>query len=150
MLRYELETALLRGELPLDDLPAAWNAKMREYLGVEPESDALGVLQDVHWSGGAFGYFPTYTLGAMMAVQLFEAARADLPTLDADIEAGHFTPLREWLRAKVHSKGSLLPSADALLESATGRPLQPAVFLASLSRKYRELYGLPVDAPTAC
>ena len=149
VLRYELETALLRGELPLDGLPAAWNAKMREYLGVEPESDALGVLQDVHWSGGAFGYFPTYTLGAMMAVQLFEAARADLPTLDADIEVGRFAPLREWLRAKVHSKGSLLPSADALLESVTGRPLQPAVFLASLSRKYSELYGLTVDAPTA-
>lgn len=81
-----------------------------------------------------------------MAVQLYEAARADLPALDADVAAGRFSPLREWLRGKVHSKGSLIDSADALLESATGRPLQPAAFLAHLSAKYRELYAVPAGA----
>ena len=142
ILRYELETALLAGSISVAELPAAWNAKMKSYLGVEPENDAQGVLQDVHWSAGAIGYFPTYSLGAMMAVQLFDSARADLPTLDTDIAAGRFAPLREWLRAKVHSKGSLLPTADELMVSATGSPLKPAVFLDFLRAKYSAIYKL--------
>ena len=142
ILRYELETALLAGTISLEELPAKWNAKMESYLGVTPPDDAQGVLQDVHWSAGAVGYFPTYSCGAMMAVQLFDAARADLPELDADIAAGRFAPLREWLRLKVHSKGSLLPTADELMVSATGSPLRPAVFLDFLRTKYRSIYQL--------
>jgi carboxypeptidase Taq len=149
ILRYELEAPLLRGDLSLDALPGAWNAKMQAYLGVTPADDAQGVLQDVHWSSGAVGYFPTYTLGAMMAVQLYEAAQAELLGLDGDIAAGRFGRLRDWLRAKVHSKGSLLPSADALLRSATGRELEPTVFLGHLRRKYAELYGLPATSERA-
>jgi carboxypeptidase Taq len=142
ILRYELETALLAGTISVEELPAAWNAKMKEYLGVEPENDAQGVLQDVHWSAGAIGYFPSYSLGAMMAVQLFDSARTDLPTLDADISAGRFAPLREWLRAKVHCKGSLLPTADELMVSATGSPLKPAIYLNFMRAKYSDIYAL--------
>jgi len=141
ILRYELESALVRGQLSVAELPAAWNAKMESYLGVTPPTNREGCLQDVHWSSGAFGYFPTYTLGAMMAVQIFDAARAALPTLDADIEAGRFAPLREWLRANVHSKGSLYPSADELMIAATGSPLRPEVYLDFMRKKYAELYA---------
>jgi carboxypeptidase Taq len=142
ILRYELESALVKGTIAVEDLPRLWNERMQSYLGVTPDSDAQGVLQDVHWSAGAFGYFPTYSLGAMMAVQLFEAAKKDMPTLDADIAAGRFSPLREWLRVKIHSKGSLYPTLDELLIAATGEPLRPEVFLAHLERKYKALYKL--------
>ena len=142
ILRYELESGLVKGDLAVEDLPRLWNERMQAYLGVTPDSDAQGVLQDVHWSAGAFGYFPTYSLGAMMAVQLFETAKKDMPTLDADIAAGRFAPLREWLRVKIHSKGSLYPTLDELLIAATGEPLRPEVFLAHLERKYRDIYQL--------
>ncbi len=142
ILRYELESALLAGSITVEDLPKLWNDKMRSYLGCTPDNDAQGVLQDVHWSAGAIGYFPTYTLGAMMAVQLFAAAKKELPTLDADLEAGRFAGLREWLRVKVHALGSLHPTADELMISATGEPLRPEVFLAFLREKYTEIYKL--------
>ena len=96
----------------------------------------------VHWSAGAFGYFPTYSLGAIMAVQLFDAAKRDMPQLEEDIACGRFAPLREWLRAKVHVVGSLHPTMDQLLVAATGEPLKPEVFLAFLKQKYGEIYKL--------
>ena len=142
IMRYELESALLRGELSVDDLPKAWNDKMLSYLGATPPSDKEGVLQDIHWSSGAFGYFPTYSLGAMMAVQIFDAARSAMPTLDDDIAAGRFAPLRQWLLEHIHSKGSLFPSADELLISATGAPLKPEIFLAHMRAKYSDIYQL--------
>jgi len=142
ILRYELESSLLRSDISVEDLPRLWNARMQEYLGVTPDNDAQGVLQDVHWSAGAIGYFPTYSLGAMMAVQLFDAAKKAMPNLEDDIAAGRFAPLREWLRVAIHSKGSLHPTLDELLISATGEPLRPEVFLAFLKRKYGEIYKL--------
>lgn len=142
LLRFELEKDLIDGKLKVEDLPAAWNAKALEYLGEAPPDDAQGVLQDTHWSGGAMAYFPTYSLGAAMAVQIFEAAKKDLPDLDAQIARGEFAPLKAWLRDKVHRKGSFYPSADALLESATGKPLDVKIFLKYLRDKYRKLYGL--------
>ena len=100
MLRLELEIALLEGSLAVKDLPQAWNQRMREYLGVLPPNDALGVLQDVHWSGGSFGYFPTYALGNLVSVQLWEVIQKDLPDLDSQIAQGEFSELLAWLRQK--------------------------------------------------
>lgn len=135
ILRYRLEKALIAGEMPLSDLPAAWNAGMRDLLGIEPPDDRLGCLQDVHWPSGGWGYFPTYTLGAMTAAQIFEAAcRAEPETLPA-IGRGDFTPLVGWLRTHIHSQGSLYET-DELLTRATGRPLDANVFKSHLRRRY--------------
>jgi len=142
ILRFEIERGLIDGSVEVDDVPALWNSKMKEYLGVEPKDDAEGCLQDIHWSMGALGYFPTYSLGAMSAVQIFEAAKKDLPTLDEDIANGDFAALRIWLNEKVHSLGSLYPKADDLLEAITGKPLDPDLFLKYLEDKYSDIYKL--------
>jgi carboxypeptidase Taq len=135
ILRYRLEQALLGGELEVADLPGAWNDGMAELLGVVPPSDREGVLQDIHWPTGAFGYFPCYTLGALIAAQLFEALVAALPDLPARIGRGDFGRLIGWLRANIHQQGSLLATQE-LLTAATGRPLTPQPFLAHLERRY--------------
>ncbi|MBT5572028.1 MAG: carboxypeptidase M32 [Alphaproteobacteria bacterium] len=135
VLRYRLERALLFGDLPLGDLPGAWNDGMRDLLGIAPPDDRLGCLQDVHWPSGAFGYFPTYTLGAMAAAQLYGAAQRDLPNLAEDISAGQLSPLIGWLRTHVHGQGSFC-SAEELLTAATGEPLNPQVFLDHLRHRY--------------
>jgi len=140
ILRFEIEKALVEGTLEVEDVPKVWNEGMKKYLGVEPADDAEGCLQDLHWSMGAIGYFPTYTIGAMAAVQIFEAAKGELPSLDEDIAAGNFAPLRQWLQKKVHGVGSLYPTADDLLKVVTGKALDPKVFLRYIEGKYRELY----------
>ena len=137
ILRYRLERAMLGGDLALADLPAAWNDGMAALIGVRPPTDREGCLQDVHWPGGAWGYFPTYTLGAMAAAQLFEAACRAEPNLLPALGQGDFTPLVGWLRRHVHERASLL-STDALMTEATGRPLDAAVFKAHLARRYLE------------
>ena len=106
LLRFELERALLHGDLACADLPGAWRDRMQAYLGVAPPDDAQGCLQDVHWSGGAIGYFPTYTLGNLYAAQFFAAATSQIPGLEDGIRRGEFAPLREWLLAKIHRQGS--------------------------------------------
>lgn len=145
--KLQLELALVNGDISVAELPGMWREKMKSYLGVEPSNDAQGVLQDIHWSAGLIGYFPTYSLGAMMAVQLFEAAKKSIPNLEAEIAAGNFKGLREWLKEKVHSKGSLYASADELMISATGEPLRPSVFLAYLKQKYSSIYKLGLPPP---
>jgi carboxypeptidase Taq len=135
MLRYRLERAILAGDLALADLPGAWNDGMRELLGVVPPDDALGCLQDIHWPDGGWGYFPTYTLGALAAAQLFAAARAANPGLLASIGAGDFAPLLGWLRENVHAKGSVA-STDEILTTATGSALGVAAFKAHLESRY--------------
>lgn len=135
VLRYRLERALLSGDLPLNDLPGAWNDGMYDLLGVTPPDDRLGCLQDVHWPSGAFGYFPTYTLGAMAAAQLYGAAQSDLPNLSEDISEGQLSPLIGWLRTHVHGQGSFRTAED-LLMAATGKPLDPQVFLDHLKDRY--------------
>ncbi len=135
ILRYRLEMALLAGDLPVEDLPAAWNEGMRELLGVTPPTDREGCLQDIHWAGGAFGYFPCYTLGAMMAAQLAAALRSALPEIDRLIAKGEFRPLLAWLRTNVHEQGSLLETSE-LLTRATGRPLEPQPFIDHLQDRY--------------
>jgi carboxypeptidase Taq len=136
ILRYRLERALIEGGLALADLPAAWNAGMRELIGAVPPDDSSGCLQDIHWYDGLFGYFPTYTLGAMIAAQLFDAAkRADAAILPG-IGKGDFAPLFAWLRANVHGKGSLLSSSSELVEAATGRTLDARVYRRHLEARY--------------
>lgn len=142
ILRFEIERGLVEGTISTSEVPRIWNNKMKEYLGVTPADDAEGCLQDVHWSAGYAGYFPTYTLGAMSAVQIFEAAKSQLPELDQQIARGEFAPLRAWLREKVHEVGSLYPTADELLEVVTGKPLDPSIFLRYLKEKYTKLYKL--------
>jgi carboxypeptidase Taq len=137
LIRYDLEKALIEGDMTLADLPGAWNEGMRDLLGLKVTTDRLGCLQDIHWPGGAWGYFPTYTLGAMTAAQLFDAAtRADDNVLPG-LARGDFSPLVNWLRTNIHSKGSLLP-ADQLMTKATGRPLDAAVYERHLRRRYLE------------
>ncbi|RDD63526.1 carboxypeptidase M32 [Ferruginivarius sediminum] len=135
ILRYRLEKALVAGDMELDDLPAAWNEGMRNLLGIQPPDDRLGCLQDIHWYDGGWGYFPTYTLGAMAAAQLFDAARRAVPGIPEALARGDFKPLLGWLRENVHGHGSRF-STDEVLEHATGKPLDPEVFKAHLRQRY--------------
>jgi carboxypeptidase Taq len=141
MVRFELETALLAGDLQAADLPAAWNQRYREYLGIEVPDDRRGCLQDVHWSCGLFGYFPTYTLGNLYAAQFMQKARRDLGDLDALLGRGEFAPLRLWLREHVHRHGRRFDPAE-LCRRATGSELSTAPFLEYLERKLAAVYGL--------
>ena len=140
ILRYRLERALIAGELKLADLPAAWNQGMRELLGIVPPDDRLGCLQDIHWPDGAWGYFPTYTLGALAAAQLFAAARKADPEIEPGIARGDFRPLLAWLRTNVHEKGALL-TTDEILTRATGSALSDAAFKAHLKARYLDGEG---------
>jgi carboxypeptidase Taq len=141
LIRFELELALVNDQLRVADLPAAWNAKYREYLGIESPTDSDGVLQDVHWSGGAIGYFPTYSLGNLYAAQLFEAAARDLGDLHAMFRKGEFLPLRNWLRKHIHSHGRRYPAAE-LARRVTGMPLSHDALLRHLRGKFGPLYAL--------
>jgi carboxypeptidase Taq len=134
VLRFELELALIEGTLPVDDLPHAWNDGMHRLLAIDVPDDAAGVLQDVHWGAGLIGYFPTYTLGNLMAAQLWETIRAALPEIDAQLERGDFAPLRTWLREQVHVHGRKLPPPE-LLRRVTGQELAVEPFLRYLREK---------------
>ena len=135
ILRYRLEKALIADAMPLSALPEAWNEGMQALLGITPPDDRRGCLQDIHWPSGGWGYFPTYTLGAMSAAQIFEAACQAEPEILPGIGRGDFAPLVSWLRSHIHSQGSLLET-DALMTAATGRPLDAGVFKAHLRRRY--------------
>jgi len=137
LLRYELEKKLLNGELAVRDLRDAWNAGMEQRLGIRPTTDAEGCLQDIHWAVGSFGYFPSYALGAVIAVQLYDSLRAELPGLDAEIARGEFSSLFGWLRQNVHGLGAKV-SVQELLKSATGKALSAAPFIRYLEGKYLE------------
>lgn len=142
LLRFEMETEMLVGRLSVADAPAAWNAKMQEYLGLTPPDDAQGILQDVHWSGGSLGYFPTYSLGNVLSVQFFEKANADLGgQIAAQVAQGEFAPLRGWLGENIYQWGrKYLP--NELVQRVTGGPLDPAPYLRYLKTKFGEVYGL--------
>lgn len=135
ILRYQLEKAMMSGELEVKDLPTAWNEGMEKYLGITPPDDRNGCMQDIHWMDGTFGYFPTYTMGAMTAAQLFQAALEATPEIPEEIGKGNFEPLLSWLRENIHSKGSLI-STDELLIQATGKPLDASIFREHLKRRY--------------
>lgn len=135
ILRYRLERAMIEDRLRPAELPGAWNDGMAALLGIRPPSDREGCLQDIHWFDGAWGYFPTYTLGAIAAAQLFEAARRARPEIPDAIAQGDFAPLLGWLRANVHALASSR-STDGILRHATGGPLDPTIFKAHLERRY--------------
>ena len=141
MLRFEIEQELIEGKTRAEDLPGIWNQKMEEYLGIVPSNDAEGVLQDVHWSLGAFGYFPTYTLGNLYSVQFYEQAKLEIPHLEDEIAAGQLMVLRRWLGQKIHRWGRMF-TPDHLAQRVTGKSLDPEPFLSYVERKYGELYQL--------
>jgi carboxypeptidase Taq len=141
MLRFDLEQAMLSGEVGAADLPAAWNQRMRDYLGITPPDDTQGCLQDIHWSSGSLGYFPTYTLGNLYAAQLFEAALDEVGDLDEMFARGEFAPLLAWLRDKIHRHGKRY-SPRELVTRATGAEPTAQPLLRHLRSKARELYGV--------
>ncbi|MEX0703162.1 MAG: carboxypeptidase M32 [Planctomycetales bacterium] len=141
MLRFELEQPLVAGDLAPSDVPAAWNEKFAGCFGLVPQSDAQGCLQDIHWSAGLIGYFPTYALGNMYAAQLFEAAERELGDLDAQFAAGEFRPLKEWLNANIHRRGRQYPPAK-LIETVTDAAPSHAPLVRQLRTKFASLYGL--------
>ncbi len=140
-IRFEIERAIFAGEIEVGDLPERWNALYEELLGIHPPDDSVGVLQDIHWALGAFGYFHTYTLGTLAAAQLFDAADRELSDLEGSIAAGDFAPLLEWLRAAIHRQASRYEAAE-LIERATGAPLSPEPFLAQVGRDVDAVYGV--------
>ncbi len=141
IVRFELEKRLVTGDLRVGELPEAWNAQYREALGVEPPDDAQGVLQDIHWSMGSFGYFPTYALGNLYAAQLYRTMKRDLPGMEEELVRGEFAPVLSWLRDKVHRLGRLVPAAE-LCRQVTGESLDPACLAEYLESKYAAVYEL--------
>jgi carboxypeptidase Taq len=137
VLRHELEKEILSGELKIKDIPEAWNERINDRLGVRPTNDAEGCLQDVHWAVGSFGYFPSYSIGAVIAAQLYESLRSERPALDDEIASGHFAGLFDWLRQNVHGLGARLSTPD-LIQNATGKPLTAAAWLRYAEGKYLE------------
>jgi carboxypeptidase Taq len=145
LLRFELELDLVEGRIAVADLPEAWGDLTRRYLGIEVPDDARGVLQDVHWAAGSIGYFPTYSLGNVLAGQLWEAARREIPELEELIGRGEFEPLGEWLRRNVHTHGRKLDTRE-IVRRATGEEIDAGPYLRHVAAKVRELYSLPDGA----
>lgn len=141
ILRYEIERALIEGHMKVSEVPEAWNGKVKQYLGLDVPNDAQGCLQDIHWSHGSIGYFPTYALGNLYSAQLMEAVEAALPSLWADVEAGNFSPLLAWLRKNVHEVGRRM-TASELITHVTGKGPSAEPFMNYLEKKYLALYGL--------
>jgi len=141
ILRYEIESGLFDGSIGVDDLPEIWNELMFKYLGVKPPTDTLGVLQDSHWSSGAFGYFPSYTLGAIYACQFYRTMVKELPDTEENIATGNFMPIKNWLNGKIHRQGRLF-SPQELVQQVTGEGLNPDCFVDYLKKKYGAIYRL--------
>ncbi len=141
VIRFEIERALVSGELDVADVPETWNDKYEEYLGVRPDTDADGCLQDIHWSHGNFGYFPTYSLGSILSAQLYDAARADIDDFDGKIAEGDFDDLHEWLTENVHRHGKRYETNDLVVE-ATGEDFTADAFVDYVTEKYGDLYEL--------
>jgi carboxypeptidase Taq len=140
MLRFELEKDLIEGRVTVDALPDVWNTRMEQYLGLRPDTNADGVLQDIHWSLGALGYFPTYALGNLMSAQLYQQALHDLPDLEQQIATGQFDSLLHWLRSRIHQHGRKIEALD-LLKQVTGEGLSAEPWLAYIREKYSAIYG---------
>lgn len=141
ILRFELEQEMIAGKIALKDLPAVWNTRFHDYFGLEVPNDALGVLQDIHWSAGLIGYFPTYALGNIIGAQIWEKVRADIPTLDEQFTRGEFSALREWLRLHLHQHGRKFTPVETL-QRVVGGPIDVKPFVGYLKHKYSEIYGL--------
>jgi carboxypeptidase Taq len=140
-LRFEIENDMLEGKVKLSDLPKAWNAKMKAYLGIVPANDAEGVLQDIHWSTGTIGYFPTYALGTLLSVQFYNQALAEIPEIPAQVERGEFAPLQTWLKERIYVHGKKFTPAE-LVKRVTGSELSARPFVEYAKGKYGDIYGL--------
>jgi carboxypeptidase Taq len=143
VLRFELEQELIEGRLSVADAPEAWDARFKQYFGVDVPDNRRGILQDVHWSAGLIGYFPTYALGNLIAGQLWERVHQDIPDLDSQLEAGELGPLREWLGEHIHRHGSKFPTRE-LLQRVVGGPIAVGPFVAHLKAKLGDVYGVEV------
>jgi carboxypeptidase Taq len=141
ILRFEIEKQLISGTLNVSDLPEAWNAKMEEYFGIRPPNDAQGCLQDIHWSLGDFGYFPTYALGNLFAAQFFTAFAKEYPDWEDEVAQGHLGFVREWLKLNIHQWGRMYNSEE-LAKRVTDKPLSEAAYCGYLKKKYAEIYRL--------
>jgi carboxypeptidase Taq len=141
MVRYEIEKALIAGEIEVKDLPAIWNGKMQEYLGITPVNDSEGVLQDIHWSFGGFGYFPSYSLGNLYAAQILNKIQQDVPEFYESIEKGNFQVIQKWLKGNIHQYGSLY-TPNELIVKATGEELNADYLVKYLEEKYSRVYKL--------
>jgi carboxypeptidase Taq len=141
ILRFNLEKRLVTRELEVDDLPDAWREESKQLLGIVPKKDSDGVLQDIHWSLGAIGYFPTYALGNLYAAQFYASLRRAVGDLDERLEAGDLSPVLSWLRSNVHAPGSTMTPTE-LCEEVTGAPLDAGHFVGYLREKYGDIYGL--------
>lgn len=141
ILRYEIEKALFNNELEVRDLPDVWNQKMQEYLGITPPDDKSGVLQDMHWSAGMFGYFPSYALGYLYAAQLRSTMRSEVKDIDNLTEKAEFASIKQWLAENIHVHGKMKDPNQLLLD-VTGEPLNPDYLISYLEKKYSEIYGL--------
>ena len=140
IIRFEIEKDIFAHKLTVDELPQAWNQKYADYLGVKIDNDAEGVLQDTHWSGGSFGYFPSYALGNIYSGMFLDKMNKDVPSWRKGLRKGEFAPVLQWLRQNVHSKGDLYDPAD-LIKEVTGKELTIAPFLKYLERKMSSIYG---------
>jgi carboxypeptidase Taq len=141
MLRYEIEKELIEGHMKVDEIPDAWAAKMQEYLGITPSHDAEGALQDIHWSHGSFGYFPTYTLGNLYSAQFFNTAKQQLGNLEESLAQGELFPLKNWLNREIHAVGRMETPAT-IVQRVTGEPLNANYFVDYLWNKYGELFAI--------
>jgi carboxypeptidase Taq len=141
LIRFEIEKELIEGKLEVEELPAYWNSRYKEYLGLDVPNDTVGVLQDIHWSHGSFGYFPTYSLGSFYAAQFYEKASEEIPGLEQEISEGNCSSLLEWLREKVHQHGKFY-TAEELCVSITGKKLDFTHFMNYAEKKYGKLYNL--------
>jgi len=140
MLRLEIEIALLEGKLEVKDLPEAWNSRMEDYLGITPPNDAQGVLQDVHWSSGLFGYFSTYALGNLISAQLWEVMEKDMPTMYEQMGSGEFGDILDWVRTRIHVHGRKYDPQE-LVQQVTGSKIDAAAYMRYLNTKYSQIYG---------
>ncbi|QGN07454.1 carboxypeptidase M32 [Halorhabdus sp. CBA1104] len=141
LVRFEIERDLIAGDLDVSEVPQVWNDKMEAYLGVRPETDADGCLQDIHWTNGTFGYFPTYTLGSVLAAQLYDAADDEIGSIETDVRDGEFDPLYEWMTEHIHSHGKRYRTGE-LVEEATGESYNADHFIDYVTEKYGALYDL--------
>ncbi|MBX3117540.1 MAG: carboxypeptidase M32 [Fimbriimonadaceae bacterium] len=141
LVRFEMECDLLEQKLAIKDIPEAWNQKYKDYLGITPETDSVGCLQDVHWSGALIGYFPTYSMGNLLSYQIWNCLRKDVGDTDALMEEGKFEPILTWLQEKIYLQGSKYPPRELIMK-VTGKPMGSEDYMTALTAKYSEIYGL--------
>jgi len=141
MLRVEMEIGMLTGSISVKEAPDFWNSKMKDYLGITPDTASSGILQDMHWSVGLMGYFATYTIGNLISVQIWETFRAAEPGADDQCRSGDFSKLRSWLKREIHEHGRRY-TPQQLVQRVTGADINPSSYLDYLERKYRDIYGL--------